>query len=160
MDGNEDTYAKIMLAANLSGKAINISQTTAAHAMSYKITALYNVAHGHAVALTLPQIWEYMINNIDKCIDGRGKEYLLNVFKDLDMLFGAGENEAAPKKFKRIFERVGLIRPSYLEENIEVMVNSVNKDRLKNNPVELDQQTIRMLYKNSLNKSEGESNEK
>ena len=32
---------KIMLASNYSGRAINITQTTAPHAMSYKLTSLY-----------------------------------------------------------------------------------------------------------------------
>jgi alcohol dehydrogenase class IV len=35
------------LGSNLSGKAINISKTTAAHAMSYSISALINISHWH-----------------------------------------------------------------------------------------------------------------
>ena len=41
------------LAANLSGKAINISKTTAPHALSYPFTSIFNISHGHAVSLTL-----------------------------------------------------------------------------------------------------------
>jgi alcohol dehydrogenase len=40
-------------AAHLSGKAINVSRTTAAHALSYKLTSRYGVPHGYAVALSL-----------------------------------------------------------------------------------------------------------
>ena len=40
---------QMLMAANLAGKAINITQTTAGHAMSYKLTSLYGIAHGHAV---------------------------------------------------------------------------------------------------------------
>ena len=39
------------LAANYAGKAINISKTTAPHAVSYPFTSLYNISHGHAVSL-------------------------------------------------------------------------------------------------------------
>ena len=39
------------LAANLSGAAINISKTTAPHAVSYPFTSIYNISHGHAVSL-------------------------------------------------------------------------------------------------------------
>ena len=39
-------------AAHLAGKAINISKTTAPHAVSYTITTRYGVPHGAAVALT------------------------------------------------------------------------------------------------------------
>jgi len=60
-------------AADYGGRAINIAQTTAAHAMSYKITSMYKLPHGHAVAVCLPEIWQYMLDNMDKCIDSRGK---------------------------------------------------------------------------------------
>ena len=46
-DGN----AGMLLAANIVGKAINITQTTARHAMCYKITSLFGCAHGHAAVL-------------------------------------------------------------------------------------------------------------
>ena len=70
---NDDlAAANIMLAANYGGRAINITATTAAHAMSYKITSFYKFPHGHAVAVCLPEIWEYMIGHMDKCLDKRG----------------------------------------------------------------------------------------
>ena len=53
---DEKAIKNIQVAANLSGKAINISETTAAHAMSYKITSLYNIPHGHAVAMCMSSI--------------------------------------------------------------------------------------------------------
>ena len=60
-ENDEEAAANIMHAANYGGKAINITATTAAHAMSYKITSLYKIPHGHAVAVCLPEIWRYMI---------------------------------------------------------------------------------------------------
>ncbi len=44
-------------AANFSGKAIAIARTTAAHALSYPLTANFNIPHGHAVMLTLPHFF-------------------------------------------------------------------------------------------------------
>ena len=42
IEKNEESCAEnILIASNYSGKAINITQTTAAHAMSYKITSMY-----------------------------------------------------------------------------------------------------------------------
>ena len=52
------------IAAHLSGKAINISKTTAPHAVSYPFTALYNISHGHAVSLTLNQFIKFNYENI------------------------------------------------------------------------------------------------
>ena len=41
------------IASNLAGKAINISKTTAPHAVSYPFTSLFNISHGHSVGLFL-----------------------------------------------------------------------------------------------------------
>ena len=48
-----DAREAMSRAAHLAGKAINITKTTAPHAISYKITHDFGIAHGHAVALTL-----------------------------------------------------------------------------------------------------------
>ena len=50
-------------AANLAGKAINISRTTAPHAVSYPFTSLYNISHGHAVSLTLEKFLKFNFIN-------------------------------------------------------------------------------------------------
>ena len=44
---NSDAAALVMSAANKAGQAINITQTTAPHAFSYKLTSLYHLPHGH-----------------------------------------------------------------------------------------------------------------
>ena len=62
-DNDEKAAEKILLAANFAGRAINITQTTAPHAMSYKLTSLYGLPHGHAVAMCLPEVWEYMLGH-------------------------------------------------------------------------------------------------
>ena len=41
-----------------SGRAIALTRTTAAHAMSYQITKRLGLAHAHACMLTLPILWE------------------------------------------------------------------------------------------------------
>lgn len=56
LENEKEAVAKMQVAANYSGKAINISETTAAHAMSYKITSLFGVPHGHAVAICMNSI--------------------------------------------------------------------------------------------------------
>ena len=45
--GDEAAHAAMLRAANTAGRAINITQTTAGHAMCYKVTSLYGAAHGH-----------------------------------------------------------------------------------------------------------------
>jgi alcohol dehydrogenase len=48
-----DATKAMAIGSHLAGRAIDISRTTAAHALSYRITKRYGVSHGHAVALTL-----------------------------------------------------------------------------------------------------------
>ena len=147
---NDDEAAKqIMLAANYGGRAINITQTTAAHAFSYKITSLYKLPHGHAVAVCLPEIWEYMIGHMDKCIDNRGQEYLSNIFALISKAMGCESPKEAISVFRQMMKEMDLKNPvaGDREDEIDVLSHSVNPVRLKNNPVRLEGNTITNLYK-------------
>ena len=53
LSGDFDATEKMQLVAHYSGKAINISETTAGHAMSYALTTEFGTPHGYAVALSL-----------------------------------------------------------------------------------------------------------
>ena len=61
-----ENISKMCLAANLSGKAISISKTTAPHAVSYPFTAYYGISHGHAVSLTLEKFLKFNFINYKK----------------------------------------------------------------------------------------------
>ncbi len=146
---NDDEAAKqIMLAANYGGRAINITATTAAHAMSYKITSLYGLPHGHAVAVCLPEIWTYMLGHLDKCKDERGLSYLDNIFKSISKAMGFGSVPDAINAFRVMIDEMLLKNPVSINRNsdIELLSKSVNPVRLKNNPVVLEVETITQLY--------------
>lgn len=147
-ENNNEAAAQIMLAANYGGRAINITQTTAAHAFSYKITSLYKLPHGHAVAVGLPVIWEYMLGNIDKCIDVRGQEYLANIFNQIAKAMGCDSPQQAIGVFREMMKDLELKNPAagIREEELNMLSVSVNPVRLKNNPVSLDDEAIRNLY--------------
>ena len=147
---NTDESAKhIMHAANLAGQAICITQTTAAHAFSYKITSLYKLPHGHAVAVGLPEIWEYMINNMGKCLDKRGQEYLDGIFSDIAKTMRGLNAVEAVNIFRNILIEMEMSNPisDNLDSDISILSSSVNPIRLKNNPIELDSSAISSLYK-------------
>lgn len=149
-ENDDDAAANIMLGANYGGRAINITATTAAHAMSYKITSLYMFPHGHAVAVCLPVIWEYMIDHMDKCIDKRGQEYLNGIFNDIADAMGAKTPSEAIIIFRDMMTQMELANPitNKRKEELSVLSTSVNPVRLKNNPVELSETIIRNLYDN------------
>lgn len=146
---NDDEAAKqIMLAANYGGRAINITQTTAAHAFSYKITSLYKLPHGHAVAVGLPEIWAFMLGNMDKCIDCRGQEYLADIFNQIAKAMGCQTPVDAIALFRQMMVDMELKNPIAVnrEEELEVLSTSVNPVRLKNNPVMISNSMINNLY--------------
>jgi alcohol dehydrogenase class IV len=145
---NEDESNDNMLkAANLSGKAINITQTTAGHAMSYKLTSLYGIAHGHAVALCVSKIWPYMISHTEKCSDSRGADYLRGIFDGIAEVMNCKKAQEAAQYFNDFLDSLQLESPVLKnEEELETLVASVNLERLRNNPIMLDVDTLRELY--------------
>ena len=152
-ENDDEAAAQIMLAANYGGRAINITQTTAAHAFSYKITSLYKLPHGHAVAVGLPVIWGYMLNNINMCIDYRGGDYLSNIFLKISQAMGCNSPEFAIEMFREMMKTMELAKPvsKNREDDLKVLSTSVNPVRLKNNPISLDTNVIYGLYDEILN---------
>ena len=139
---------RIMEGANRAGRAINISATTAAHAMSYKITSLYKLPHGHAVAVCLPEVWEYMLANPDKCIHPLGKDAMLRFFDEIAAAMGASSPREAISIFRQMMQEMDLQNPvaGDRDAELEVLSKSVNPVRLKNNPVGIDEEQARELY--------------
>jgi alcohol dehydrogenase class IV/choline kinase len=149
--GDAAAARKMLKASCCSGKAINISQTTASHAMSYKLTSLLNVPHGAAVALTLPNVWYYLIENYDKCTDSRGVPYLKDTMAELTSLFGASADRDAVAAFEMFYRKLEM--PLVILEDgaeIEKLASSVNIQRLKNFPVMVSKEAIADIYQKSL----------
>ena len=152
---NDPAGNKAMLhAAFTAGRAINLTQTTAGHAMCYKITSLFGISHGHAAALCVKALWPFMLGHPDQCIDVRGEAYLRDMFAQLAIAYGEEEAAAAAEKFAQLVEALSLPAPGadggVTAEQIEVLTHSVNPVRLKNNPVALQEEQIRDLYRQIL----------
>ncbi len=149
-ESDDEAAANIMLAANYGGRAINITATTAAHAMSYKITSLYHLPHGHAVAVCLPEIWTYMVNHMDQCLDPRGSEYLKGIFLDISKAIGCENPKEAIGTFRQMMSELEMAHPTaepgHRTSDIELLSTSVNPVRLKNNPIKLNEETMHSLY--------------
>lgn len=145
---NDDNGNSGMLkAANTAGRAINITQTTAGHAMCYMLTSLYSIAHGHAAALCVSKLWLYIIEHTDECIDPRGKAYLEKTLNELAAAMGCSSAKEAADLFGNIFSKLKLSIPVPENENdFEILVASVNPDRLKNNPIKLNEIALNDLY--------------
>lgn len=137
-EGNE----KMLRAANLAGQAINITRTTAAHAMSYKITSLFGAAHGHAVAICLLSIWKKMLVMEEMSETTR---YALELIAES---MGEGTDiRAAFFKYQQIVQLCGLkLSRSMQVQDLDTLVHSVNVQRLSNHPIDLSIEDLREIY--------------
>lgn len=144
MENTDKGNENMMIAANFAGRAICISQTTAAHAMSYKLTSLYKVPHGRAAFICLPKVWEYMWRHMEDAVTTWSLNDIFaaiaetmnceNVPAAIDTLYAMNE-----KYFKD--DAV-----CFREEDIDLLVRSVNPTRLGNNPVPLSVDALHELY--------------
>ena len=150
MDGylsnTDEGNAGMLEAANFAGKAINITQTTAGHAMCYKITSLFGCAHGHATILCNRVLYPWMIDNTDKCIDPRGEDYMKQILDEIGLALGCSNAREGADKLISIFDSLELDVPSATESEYEELITSVNPVRLKNHPIQLTESSIDDLY--------------
>ncbi len=150
MDGylqnTEEGNAGMLMAAHTAGKAINITQTTAGHAMCYKITSLFGCAHGHAAILCDRVLYPWMTENTDKCIDSRGWAYLTRTLDEIGQAMGCGNAKEGADKLQEIFLSLGLEVPKATDEQYCALKTSVNPVRLRNHPIALDDAAIDGLY--------------
>jgi len=140
------------IAANFAGKAINISKTTAAHALSYPITKYLNIPHGHAVALTLGKFFvinsKYSLNELN---DKRGIEYFEKIIEEINGFFECSDSGMTCTKWYQLMENLSLendLKSIFREANIEFgsIANDINLERLNNNPVKISSNQIEELF--------------
>ena len=123
-DGNK----AILEAANIAGRAINITQTTAGHAMAYKLTSLYGIAHGHAVALCVNVLWQYMVEHPDRCIDQRRRNYIKEKFAEISTSMGCESSFEALSKFRKLLFNYELLPYKFDVGDINSVILSMPKD--------------------------------
>jgi len=146
---SRDAMAK---SAHLAGKAINITKTTAPHAVSYPITSYFGVPHGHAVALTLPQFLVYNSQVTDEdVLDKRGVSYVRKNIEEITEILGYDSPENAANALNKLMGRIGL-QTCLADLNIKtnhdlniIVENGFNPQRVKNNPRIVTEQGLREI---------------
>ena len=134
-----ETRLSMCEASNLAGKAINITKTTAPHAMSYPLTYYFGIPHGHAVALTLG---EFLALNGDINKTNAADKIVLQdyemAFSQLLQVLGVSNTISAKQKISKLMKDVGLetrlSKLNIMTENLDMIVHKVNIERLNNNP--------------------------
>ncbi len=144
---NLENTSAMNFAANLAGEAINISKTTAPHAVSYPFTSMYNISHGHAVSLTLNQFLEFNYKNISKA----------NCNFDLSSRYKIMFKASKTKNFLDFSKFLVDIKVNAnlesdfqnlkidLERDYDKFISGVNILRLSNNPVKLNKEDLKNI---------------
>ncbi len=152
-DPNLKNATEMSIASNLAGKAINISKTTAPHAVSYPFTSLFNVSHGHAVGLFFESFFKFNYDNLEK------SKTSFDLKKRFDLIFEIFDC----KDIKDLISKISLLKKqAKLEDNLtklnidiksnyENIIKGINLLRLGNNPIKIDGEDIIKIIKNQHN---------
>lgn len=144
VSGDDTQAAAMQIGSHLAGRAIDISKTTAAHALSYAITKRYGIDHGNAAALTLGHfIEDHVTADHSRLQQSVSIENHVRALDRITRSLGAADGPQARSAFIGLLDDLGL--PSNLRtvgargpDELAAMAGSVNVQRLGNNPVVYD----------------------
>lgn len=135
-------------AALLAGQAIETTQTTAPHALSYPMTMRYSVPHGHACALFLGAFLTYNAAVTGGDVnDPRGPSFVRSRIAEVRGLLGVAAPEEGRAFVGELLGRVGLphrladlgVRACDLPWIADAGLRSA---RMANNPRRVDRETL------------------
>jgi alcohol dehydrogenase class IV len=143
--------AQMLRAAYTAGKAINITKTTAGHAMAYKVTGLFGTAHGHATALINRALYRRMVELLEtgncKVSDRTTTENVMRALSEIAVLLGCNSAREGADKFDKICRDLGLEVPKVSEKELDLLVSSVNPERLQNHPMLFSYEDLKGIYR-------------
>ncbi len=139
--GDPHAAEQMLDASYESGRAIAITRTTAAHAMSYALSGIFGIAHGHACMLTLPVIWDRM----------NQEDAMRPVLNHLSETMRLGNPLMGPRLLKGLLYDLEMTIPQLPDEQtLERLADSVNPERLRNHPIPLNRDELKRIYRLSL----------
>ena len=137
LNNNSEAKRLMQEASYLAGKAINMTKTTAPHAISYAFTSYYQIPHGHAVSISLPYFFEFNIYvTHNDCTDARGSSAVLERLNKLLVILNLNKGNVK-EELNQFFKSIGLdtnISTLINNFNAHLIIDNVNIERLKNNP--------------------------
>lgn len=149
-DPNLKNATEMSIASNLAGKAINISKTTAPHAVSYPFTSIFNISHGHAVGLFFESFFKFNFNNLNK------SETFFNLKKRFELIFNLfnvndindfNSKITLIKKKAKLIDNLETLNID-INKNSEKIIKGINLLRLGNNPVKINDKDILKIISN------------
>jgi len=141
-------------ASHLAGCAINITKTTAPHAVSYPMTSYFGVTHGHAVGLLTARFLPFNEGVTEEdCLDVRGAEWVKEQLREISCKLGANDAEHASGSLLGKMQNIGL--PTNLPklgiktpDDIAIVIQKgFDPSRVKNNPRTISEIRLRKIVK-------------
>jgi alcohol dehydrogenase len=141
---NLKNASEMSIAANLAGRAISISKTTAPHATSYPFTSLFNVSHGHAVGLFFENFFKFNYDNLDKSetsFDLKKRFNLIFKLFDVSNINDFNSKILLIKKQAKLEDNLIKLDIN-IQQNSDKIIKGINLLRLGNNPVKINGKDI------------------
>lgn len=140
---NQLNTKKMIEAASLSGKAINISKTGGPHAFSYPFSSLLNISHGQAVSLTFSNFLLFNFFGISKLNKNIGNQLILK-YHTLFKLTHSKTIYDLILFTNKLIENLGLKKNitlvrKFIRYNKKRIIKLIDKNRLSNNPITFSQ---------------------
>lgn len=156
-DADREARTSLMWGAHLAGRAINISKTTASHAMSYQLTTRYGTPHGIAAALTLGHLAAANARVTESnCADPRGVNSVLQRVRLASEFLGVAP-EMMPRAVAGLLRELGvastLKEAGVPREDLPVLAERVDPVRLGNNPRRMTTEELTALLEDAWGES-------
>ncbi len=144
-------------ASHLAGQAINVTRTTAPHAVSYALTTYFGISHGHAVALMLPEILKFnaAVTEAD-LLDARGVDYVKTTLDELGSMIGCSSPLQAARAITDRMEVMALSTDLHAlgiktsRDRELVIKHGFNPGRVNNNPRRMTEGDLRGILDSML----------
>ena len=151
-DRSSDALNHMAQASHLAGRAINITKTTAPHAISYPMTSYFGITHGHAVGLLTARFLTFNEGVTEEdCLDARGPEWVKQRLREINIKLGVITGDQASDTLSKKVTSLGL-EASFsqlgikTQDDIELIIeNGFDPERVKNNPRAINASSMRRL---------------
>ena len=151
-DRSSDALNHMAQASHLAGRAINITKTTAPHAVSYPMTSYFGITHGHAVGLLTARFLTFNEGVTEEdCLDARGPEWVKQRLREINIKLGVITGDQASDTLSKKVTSLGL-EASFsqlgikTQDDIELIIeNGFDPERVKNNPRAINASSMRRL---------------
>lgn len=138
--GQSEAQHAVAEGSHLAGQAIQITRTTACHSMSYPMTSFFNIDHGQATIISVPEVLRFNAGlTTADCLDQRGVDFAKEILQKIASTLGCADVEGAAREIETKIKNIGLkVKLSDLgirqQDLPKIAENAFTPSRMKNNP--------------------------